>query len=840
MLLRLATIIRYRPCCLLVLLLAGLNCGAQTEVPIAGYDVGEDGRARVRVSARADSYYLLQVRHDTTAAFTGAASLTPGQDGALTLTEPAAAYPQSHYRVLAYPLSMPGDVDGDGIDDLTELAALPVRSPLNAAPPVARDDGAVALDKFGTFRSLSLTRDRIPWSEFLNGKGYVKFIITDFHTDRPQLYFIDSRRHYLHADFAEAVGIAHLGEQVKKGQVIYHPQEVAANGQRGTFAFNYSNGHGDDFATVRRTYELLAANLPFLTNNLAYYVTALSKDEYARDLELYRDARMPLLYEAEVFAEVDYLALNPQRAYGIFRRLGVGELPGPRDVVLYDALPNDLPRVAGIVTSVVQTPLSHVNLRAIQNELPNAFIRDPLHIDSLARLLNGPVYYEVRPDGYVLREATTAAVNEWFEDLRPARVQRPPLSLRYTEILPLEEISFAMYDGFGAKCANVATMRGFGFPEGVIPEGYGVPFHFYREFMRHNGFFAEVEALGSVPGFSSDREVRREQLAALRRRIEEAELPDWMMGELGAMQTRFPAGTAIRCRSSTNNEDLPGFNGAGLYDSKTQYPDEGHIAKSIKQVYASLWNLRAFEEREYHRVDHLTAAMGVLCHANYPEERANGVAVTTDPLYNTTGNFYLNTQLGDELVTNPDPAAAPEEVLLERVYRGQGGHILVQRSTLTDGGRLLNRAHLDEMREYLTVIHDEFARLYGAVGEPTFAMDVEYKITREGQLSIKQARPWVSYRPAVAAPEQLVGYDDPPGLFPNPAGAYTYLADPRQEVAQVVITDVLGREVGRGRAEPGAGRRVRVPLVGLSGGVYTLTGLSGEGRRVFSGRVVHR
>ena len=26
----------------------------------------------------------------------------------------------------------------------------------------------------------------------------------------------------------------------------------------------------------------------------------------------------------------------------------------------------------------------------------------------------------------------------------------------------------------------------------------------------------------------------------------------------------FPVGTAVRCRSSTNNEDLPGFSGAGL------------------------------------------------------------------------------------------------------------------------------------------------------------------------------------------------------------------------------------------------------------------------------------
>ena len=71
------------------------------------------------------------------------------------------------------------------------------------------------------------------------------------------------------------------------------------------------------------------------------------------------------------------------------------------------------------------------------------------------------------------------------------------------------------------------------------------------------------------------------------------------------MHATFPEGTSLRYRSSTNNEDLPNFNGAGLYDSKTQHPEETEedgISKSLKQVYASLWNSRAFIERDFHRM----------------------------------------------------------------------------------------------------------------------------------------------------------------------------------------------------------------------------------------------
>ncbi|MBL6729767.1 MAG: hypothetical protein ISP74_02550 [Bacteroidia bacterium] len=49
------------------------------------------------------------------------------------------------------------------------------------------------------------------------------------------------------------------------------------------------------------------------------------------------------------------------------------------------------------------------------------------------------------------------------------------------------------------------------------------------------------------------------------------------------------------------------------------------------------------------------------------------------------------------------------------------------------------------MRDYLSVIHDEFAILYDVVGIEGFGMDIEYKITADDQLFIKQARRWVSF-----------------------------------------------------------------------------------------------
>ena len=161
------------------------------------------------------------------------------------------------------------------------------------------------------------------------------------------------------------------------------------------------------------------------------------------------------------------------------------------------------------------------------------------------------------------------------------------------------------------------------------------------------------------------------------------------------MNEGFSEGTNRRYRSSTNNEDLPGFSGAGLYDSKSQKPseDEDDLAKSLKEVYASLWNFRAFIEREFHRIDHLATAMGILVHPSYKDELVNGVAVSFDALYGNAGHYYVNSQVGEDLVTNPDVQSLPEELSLAGCgrtgFRGDGraagGTALLPNNALSGG-----------------------------------------------------------------------------------------------------------------------------------------------------------
>lgn len=731
-------------------------CMAQ-NVTILDYSVNNFGQVQLEIEAQADQYYLLTTQHEPNLNYQSITSITMGVDGNMFISEPLAAFPLQNYNITAHSIASPDDTDGDGIDDITEYNNMPAQAPLNFAEEVPFIDGTTSIDSYDTFSALATINDNIPWAEFLNNQEFVKFAILNQDTDEAEVYFINSETHFIHANFLATIDTN--GDDIVTGEIVYNPNEILPNGSIGSYSFNYSFGNSYPFEHTRRTFELLAVNMPYLQNNLQHFIGTSGEANYeASFINEYEGSRINVVLESELFSDVDFLPFNQAEGFGFFRHMELGENPASRDIVLYDALPNSLPRVGGIITSVIQTPLSHVNLRAIQDNVPNAYIKNPLQIDSIANLLGNYIYYKVEQDRYFIREASLEEVNEWFENIRPTEPQIPERDLSQTRILPLDSIEFEMSIAFGAKCSNVATMRKFGFPEGTIPNGFGIPFYYYDEFMKFNNFYEAVEVMINNPDFISDLETRIDMLKDFRNEIKDADMPQWMLDELQTMHERFPEGTSVRCRSSTNNEDLPGFSGAGLYTSKTQHPEEGHISKSVKQVYASMWNFRAYDERDFYRVDHYIAAMGVLCHPNYEDEKSNGVGVSIDPVYETENTFYLNTQVGEFLITNPDANSIPEEILLNQ--DPNEGYFVLRKSNLVPNGELvMGEEYLNQMREYLKVIHDEFAILYNVVGAEGFGMDIEYKVTAQDQLIIKQARPWVSFWADIKATYDLASIE---------------------------------------------------------------------------------
>ncbi len=613
------------------------------------------------------------------------------------------------------------------------------------------EEGAATIPDRATFEKFSYQGEQVMIDAGLRGLEFVKFVITEANSDAPQMYFMNTENFRAHPQFMRAVGLGFSGRGgqsgTMRGVLVFRPLLTAPNGNAGLYTFEFEPRDSYPFEMIRLAHDLLAEHAPIVDGQLAYYPLPAAVARYEQERDQYDAANLAVFREEDLFGEIAYLPLNAAAGFGYLRLMSPDERPRERDVVLYESLPNEMPRVAGIITSVRQTPLSHVNLRAVQDGVPNAFIKGAAENPEIVGLTGKYVRYNVTPDGYQLREATVQEVESHFAKLRPDQTLVPKRDLQIKAIRPLSELGFDDSASVGVKAANVATLGSLDFPAGVVPEGFAIPFYFYDSFMRHNGLYERAAAMFAEPGFATDTGVREEALRQFRKTVRAGEMPGWMLADLQSMHEGFPQGRAVRLRSSTNNEDLPGFSGAGLYDSFTHHPDEGHISKSVKQVYASLWNFRAYEERAFFRIDHMAAAMGVLVHPNYSGERANGVAVTEDIVYQTGGDgrprmYYVNAQVGEDLVTNPEGESIPEELLLST--RGSRDDRFIRSSNRTTDGRvILSDEHRNELRTYLRTVHGRFRDLYQVSANERFAMEIEFKVTSEGRLAIKQARPWV-------------------------------------------------------------------------------------------------
>ena len=749
------------------------------------------------VESSTDEYFVLYVSHDVDGTEVEIpVSVTLGEAGATTLSENVTMLPKERYRVERYTVANPADVDGDCIDDITELNSLGEMNPVNPAKTIESNngqiDGMVAVPDWETFEMLS-------YREYLHRPDEAAYlsVLFDMATDQPHVYFINTKWGNGHWAFLRAIGRESVWDEAVTGHIIYDSNLAAPDGSPGSYYVRLVKGNRSLSADAMLViYTALAASMPVLEDNLALFLGNDALLYIQGKLPVLRDSRAPLLFEEDLLAEVDFLPLNRGEGYGRLRVMDPDDRPHPHDIVVYEALPNEMPRVAGIVSAVPQTPLSHVNLRAVQDGVPNAFIRNATGLDTIEGLIGSCVRYTVTEDGWTLSAATPAEVDAHYASSRPGRGQAPERDLTVTSITPLSDIGFADWKAFGVKAANVAVLGTLGFPDGTVPDGFAVPFYFYDEFMKHNDLYDYIDEMLADPGFQTDFDTQESELKKLRKKIKKAETPDWMDTALEEMHAAFPEGTSLRYRSSTNNEDLPGFNGAGLYDSKTQHPEETEedgIAKSLKQVYASLWNFRAFSEREFHRIDHGEAAMGVLVHPNYSDELANGVAVSFDPVSSLYGLYYANTQIGEDLVTNPDAHSVPEEVLLDETGMFR---ILGTSNQAPPGQLLMSEDQMYFLYQYLEAIQEKFKGLYCVQAGERFAMEIEFKITSEDILAIKQARPWVfigaqatGCTEATGAPvitgaaevgetltAGVLGIEDADGLD-NAAFAYQWLAD---------------------------------------------------------------
>lgn len=237
--------------------------------------------------------------------------------------------------------------------------------------------------------------------------------------------------------------------------------------------------------------------------------------------------------------------------------------------------------------------------------------------------------------------------------------------------------------------------------------------------------------------------MRGDALRALRERMCDAKLPEEVERRLNELEAMLPPGRVVVCRPSANVDALPGVYGAGPHVSFAHRPDRGSLERTVKQVWASLWSLGAFEERELLRIDHLSAAMGVTVQVSRDDERVSGFAAWKAIYSPSWPGFYVRAQLGEALVASPDPRAAPDELLISAIGpRGEYETEYLRRSSLTfAGAAIMSRADIGELVVVMEKLQQHWRRLCRAEADPTFGVEVAFRVDSGGKLGVKQVRP---------------------------------------------------------------------------------------------------
>lgn len=491
-------------------------------------------------------------------------------------------------------------------------------------------------------------------------------------------------------------------------------------------------------------------------------------------------------------------------AYGYVRHLTGSDVStvSPRDVVIASAAPGELGLVSALVTEQTQSSVSHLNLRLREKHIPNAAAPELFESGFFESLEGTLVHVTTTAEGLSVTPARLGDAQAFWASQSP-ELPDPEFTLDATKPESLAKLRHDDARAFGTKAANLGELAR-ALPTANVPHGMALPFAAYALHIEYNGLQSTINHAVETASVSSPA-AASEILSDLRKQIKQAPLDAaWEQAFLTALIDEFgdaATTTRLRFRSSTNVEDLPGLSGAGLYDSASgcvgddlddddvgpshcltssqsafyqseierleakaaahpelselsaliadaqqELTEEKSARKALRKVWASLWNDRAFQDRQYYDIPHDRVFMGVAIHPAMVGERIESVLVTNLEPASSEPLYRVESQAGEVGVVEPrESDAITEQLRFRRATTDVAASItLVTPSSFAlDGNSLWSETELAQLTSLTFAVQDYFAsEVYPEISP--LQLDLEVDFSAEGNIVFKQARPYVS------------------------------------------------------------------------------------------------
>ena len=327
-------------------------------------------------------------------------------------------------------------------------------------------------------------------------------------------------------------------------------------------------------------------------------------------------------------------------------------------------------------------------------------------------------------------------------------------------VVSLEQVGISDVGRVGGKNASLGEMISNLSALGVsVPTGFATTADSYRDFLAENHLTEKIKA--KLADLDTD-DVNALAVAGneIRQWIIDAPLQPALEAEITSYLTELQAGNeqlAVAVRSSATAEDLPDASFAGQQETFLNVRGREQVLKSIKEVFASLFNDRAISYRVHQGFDHnevaLSASVQIMVAS---ESAASGVLFTLDTESGFNDVVFITSAygLGETVVqgaVNPDefyvykPSLKEcRPAILRRTLGGKAIKMVYDTDDNTELVKTIDVPEADRKRFSLTdeEVH-ELAR-QALIIEQHYQrpMDIEWaKDGVTGKLYIVQARP---------------------------------------------------------------------------------------------------
>lgn len=183
----------------------------------------------------------------------------------------------------------------------------------------------------------------------------------------------------------------------------------------------------------------------------------------------------------EIYATIDYQAISTYKGQGILRFINDFETEKAtiksNDIIVLRETPLYLPRVAGIISTEFQTPLSHLSILGKNRKIPIAAYKKAFDSKELRQLANKPITYVVTNDTFHV------TINHKLSQINNKQKKiKLTYDLQCDSLINLNKIAKKAHTYIGHKAANFAILYelskkgNFKTPESA----FAIPFHFYN------------------------------------------------------------------------------------------------------------------------------------------------------------------------------------------------------------------------------------------------------------------------------------------------------------------------------------------------------------------------